>query len=172
MKKRMLTAVGIAIIMALSIAMPVIARQSRVYDGCYYDPFDATMSRVMTCDQFIFRDSEDREIRQIMDIGNGYTVYVFEPITVSPAVFEAAINATGIEFEPQNGSYAQFDRSSACNHIGHTSTILQEFHTVRTNPPPRHCLSVRFMLTVTCGRCWHTSTSSTTRPGCGENASC
>ena len=176
MKKRILTAVAMAVVLAFSIVVPVVARQSHAHDGCCnialtesmerthsYDTLDAALSRAMAYDLLDFNEFR-REIKEIIDLDNGYTVFVFEPFGVCQTDFEAVIKAEGIELAGLGFEPASLPGGNICLH-GNRSIVVQEFHVIRTTPFPRTCVQVNIVVNQTCPNCWWTSTSTGTRSG-------
>jgi len=176
MKKRTVIALVLSAIMAAAIIIPVSARPSHTNDdyveyahnGCC---FDEAWDQI-----FAFAEAYDvsPEVQDIIDIGDGYTVYAFSAIGVDDEVMEAILAAQGVTLEYVLGTSS--DNSAArvpCVHVGLTSSVVQVFHTVRTNPPPRICTMRTIMMVITCSGCWWTYTGSTMQAeGCGLNPTC
>jgi len=173
-----------AVVLAFSIVVPVVARQSHAHDGCCnlvltesmerthsHGTLDAVLSRAMAYDLFDF--NETREIKEIIDLGNGYTVIAFEPFGICQTDFEAVMNAVGIELDTMGLGLepANLQVLNTCHHFNR-SVVVQEFHTIRTTPPPRTCVSRNVVVIQTCASCWWTTTSHGTLSGCGINPSC
>ena len=133
----------LSLVMALSLALPLLAMQTP-------DDYTAIHCVADMRADGCYTQNATAEIVDIIDIGNGYLVYI---LSVDEDKYEI-ITPFSIS-------------RCSCGHFRTAAT--QEFHTIRHLPPPSTCTSRTFVTTWTCSVCWHSEVTTTHQGGCGSN---
>ena len=146
MKKKIFGALVLSLIVFGLLAVTTMARNTDDWHPCvsccsgdFQFPFDFDITTL--------------EVADIIDIGNGYFVHVLETRGIN---FKLAYYTTPFPF----------GISTIC--CGVTMSITTTgYHTIRSHPLPRTCISVTVVILRTCTRCWTSKTTTLHGSGCG-----
>ena len=100
------------------------------------------------------------------DVGDVVAVWAEEDGTVHEIVLASVEGWDGVS---EMG--VQPYQANCCDNM-RLDIITSEYHTIRTSPAPRQCVSVNIVRQITCVSCWSTQTVHFSRVGCGPNPSC